>query len=106
MFSHLHLSAKREGQRALDPDLDDVPACTRVPLPGPARAIAAGNHHSLALLADGRVLAWGSDEYGQVRGKRPRGCEGCPASRGVLPQDGWWHGTTARRAGAGDFLVL
>jgi hypothetical protein len=29
-------------------------------------AIAAGEFHSLALLNDGRVLAWGSNEYGQL----------------------------------------
>ena len=30
------------------------------------RAIAAGSNHSLALTADGRVLAWGYNGYGQL----------------------------------------
>jgi alpha-tubulin suppressor-like RCC1 family protein len=29
-------------------------------------AVAAGNHHSLALLSDGTVMAWGEDESGQL----------------------------------------
>ena len=49
-----------EGQRALDPDAEDPPAANRVPLPGPATAIAAGNHHNLAVVA-GRVYAFGSE---------------------------------------------
>lgn len=33
--------------------------------PGVAQ-VAAGNEHSLALLSDGRVLAWGRNQYGQL----------------------------------------
>jgi len=29
-------------------------------------AVAGGQHHSLALLSDGNVMAWGEDEYGQL----------------------------------------
>jgi alpha-tubulin suppressor-like RCC1 family protein len=29
-------------------------------------AVSAGGHHSLALLADGTVVAWGEDEFGQL----------------------------------------
>mmetsp|Transcript_79608 Transcript_79608/g.234120 ORF Transcript_79608/g.234120 Transcript_79608/m.234120 type:complete len:452 (-) Transcript_79608:91-1446(-) len=80
-----------EGQRALDPDLEDgVPSTHEVAgLPGPAKAVAAGSHHSLAVV-NGRVFAFGSDEYGQVSGcgepsedrdhrvPRPQAVEGLP----------------------------
>ncbi|RKP11185.1 regulator of chromosome condensation 1/beta-lactamase-inhibitor protein II [Thamnocephalis sphaerospora] len=36
----------------------------RVPLPAPARAIAVGSEHALALLHDGRCYAWGWNEHG------------------------------------------
>jgi alpha-tubulin suppressor-like RCC1 family protein len=41
---------------------------TPVAVPGisTARAVAAGNEHALALLADGTVLAWGSNGSGQL----------------------------------------
>ena len=35
------------------------------PLTG-VKAVAGGNHHSLALMEDGTVYAWGSNEYGQL----------------------------------------
>lgn len=36
-------------------------------IPGPKIIeIAAGSHHSLALLADGTILAWGSNLEGQL----------------------------------------
>ncbi|MEX2239048.1 MAG: hypothetical protein WEB00_16135, partial [Dehalococcoidia bacterium] len=35
-------------------------------IPGDVVALAAGADHALALLADGTVLAWGSDEFGQL----------------------------------------
>jgi alpha-tubulin suppressor-like RCC1 family protein len=41
-------------------------APTAVPLPGPAVQVAAGWGHSLALLADGRVFAWGNNASGQL----------------------------------------
>ena len=44
--------------------------CSRTPVPVPGLsnviAVAAGYDFSLALLADGAVMAWGSDDYGQV----------------------------------------
>jgi len=61
-----------EGQRALDPDTDDgdLPVFSEVSdLPGPVTAVAAGSHHTLAVLHDGAVFAFGSDEYGQVSGR-------------------------------------
>lgn len=58
-----------EGQRALDPNTDeDPPLANEVSaLPGLVDAIAAGSHHTLAVVG-GRVFAFGSDEYGQVSG--------------------------------------
>lgn len=55
-----------EGQRAIDPDLEDPPPANEVTgLGGPVLSVAAGNHHTLAVVG-GRVVAFGSDEYGQV----------------------------------------
>jgi alpha-tubulin suppressor-like RCC1 family protein len=34
-------------------------------LPGPITALAAGAYHTCALLADGRVMCWGSNEQGE-----------------------------------------
>eukprot|EP00747_Dinoflagellata_sp_TGD_P197462 gnl/TRDRNA2_/TRDRNA2_68833_c0_seq1.p1 gnl/TRDRNA2_/TRDRNA2_68833_c0~~gnl/TRDRNA2_/TRDRNA2_68833_c0_seq1.p1 ORF type:complete len:413 (+),score=47.46 gnl/TRDRNA2_/TRDRNA2_68833_c0_seq1:17-1255(+) len=67
----LTLGNHSEGQRALDPDLDiDAPGVANEVsgLPGPADAIAAGNHHTLVVV-DGRTFAFGSNEYGQVLGQ-------------------------------------
>jgi hypothetical protein len=38
----------------------------RVPLPGPARDVAAGSEHSVAVLCDGGVWCWGWGEHGQL----------------------------------------
>jgi alpha-tubulin suppressor-like RCC1 family protein len=46
--------------------LQDVPYPLRVPGLTGATAIAAGRQHSLALLKDGTVRAWGFNEYGQL----------------------------------------
>ncbi len=43
----------------------DVYAQCQVPTGLAAVAIDGGNYHSLALLQDGRVAAWGNDDYGQ-----------------------------------------
>jgi alpha-tubulin suppressor-like RCC1 family protein len=37
----------------------------RTHMPGKAIAIAAGNHHTLALKADGTVVCWGGNVYGE-----------------------------------------
>lgn len=37
-----------------------------VPLPGPARAIAAGGDHTCALLIGGAVVCWGANDRGQL----------------------------------------
>jgi alpha-tubulin suppressor-like RCC1 family protein len=42
------------------------PAPVRVALPGIVVGIAAGQHHSMALLYDGRVFAWGQNDEGQL----------------------------------------
>merc|ERR1711871_1178874 len=47
---------------------DEAPLLNSVDgLPGPAEAIAVGNHHLLTIVR-GRLYAFGSDEFGQVRG--------------------------------------
>lgn len=38
-------------------------------------AIACGGFHNLALVADGSVLSWGTNDYGQV-GRREAGLQG------------------------------
>eukprot|EP00753_Platysulcus_tardus_P015596 PLAT5116.1.p1 GENE.PLAT5116.1~~PLAT5116.1.p1 ORF type:complete len:599 (+),score=318.62 PLAT5116.1:50-1846(+) len=38
----------------------------RVDLPAPATAVAAGYHHSAALLADGSLYSWGGNRFGQL----------------------------------------
>lgn len=43
-----------------------VPYPVRVPDIADVAAIGAGNDHSLALLKDGTVRAWGSNKYGQI----------------------------------------
>ena len=43
-----------------------VPYPVRVPDLGDVVAIRAGNHHSLALLKDGTVRAWGMNKQGQI----------------------------------------
>eukprot|EP00929_Paragymnodinium_shiwhaense_P042292 TRINITY_DN21904_c0_g1_i1.p1 TRINITY_DN21904_c0_g1~~TRINITY_DN21904_c0_g1_i1.p1 ORF type:complete len:440 (+),score=55.13 TRINITY_DN21904_c0_g1_i1:78-1397(+) len=64
-----------DGQRGLDPDIDEPALVNEVSdLPGPAQAIAVGNHHTL-ILVKGVIYAFGSDEYGQVSGRRPSGDE-------------------------------
>ncbi len=45
---------------------DYVTEPTNVPLAGPAVAVAAGEYHSCAVLADGNAYCWGSNLYGQL----------------------------------------
>jgi alpha-tubulin suppressor-like RCC1 family protein len=55
------------------------PSCSRTPVPvsglSEVSAISAGGLHSLALLNDGTVMAWGFDGYGQL-GNGKAGSEG------------------------------
>jgi alpha-tubulin suppressor-like RCC1 family protein len=43
-----------------------VPYPVRIPDLGDVTAIGAGDEHSLALMKDGTVRAWGSNKYGQI----------------------------------------
>lgn len=56
------------GQLGDGTTLDSQTALVDVSLPGTSVAIAAGSHHSLALLEDGRVYAWGHNDWGQTTG--------------------------------------
>lgn len=52
-------------------------------------AIAAGGHHSLALKADGSVLAWGSGGGGQVGNGEPAVSQSTPVQvSGLGPGSG------------------
>jgi len=52
-------------------------------------AVAAGHLHSLALLASGRVVAWGNNLYGQIEAPPV----GIPALR-CAGTGRWWRGAT------------
>ncbi|GFO54927.1 hypothetical protein GMSM_19340 [Geomonas sp. Red276] len=54
------------GQLTLDRSITTVSAPAPVLLPGRADAVAAGGYHSLALMPDGSVSAWGSNSHGQL----------------------------------------
>ncbi len=61
------------GNSSVDPpgeEEGEVERFSDVPVPvegvSGVSAIAAGQHHSLALLAGGTVMAWGEDKYGQL----------------------------------------
>ena len=54
-------------------------------------AVAAGSTHSLALLSDGTVMAWGLNEYGTLGNGNvtgPETCEGRPCGRVPAPVPG------------------
>ncbi|KAA0157915.1 hypothetical protein FNF31_05643 [Cafeteria roenbergensis] len=69
-----------------DTDDDWVSSTDPVPLGGAAAAVAAGDAHSLVLLSDGSVLAFGSGEYGRLG-------YGSPLSRGGIERR---HGSNLR----------
>ena len=52
------------------PELCGTSPCSKLPIPVPGLtnvvAIAVNYYYSLALLADGTVMAWGYDEYGEL----------------------------------------
>ena len=55
-----------------DDDLYDLPRGEVLPVPGlhGIVAIAAGEHHSLALRGDGTLLSWGSNVFGELGSNR------------------------------------
>jgi alpha-tubulin suppressor-like RCC1 family protein len=63
-------------------------------------AIAAGEHDGLALLRDGTVMAWGSDQSGQLGDPSAEQQSDVPVAVRALP------GTTAIAAGAGFAVAL
>ncbi len=61
--------------------IDRITDMVEVDLPGPSVAIAVGAFHSLALLEDGSVYAWGRNEEGQIGvGYRDRYLEPTPVT--------------------------
>jgi alpha-tubulin suppressor-like RCC1 family protein len=97
-------SAVAWGQNTLR-QLGDGGAEALSPVPRPVSgltfvtAIAAGGHHSLALLANGTVMAWGSNEFGQLG----NGSEVTPST--PVPVSGLTH-VRAIAAGASHSLAL
>ncbi len=73
------------GQPGDAPKLSNVPLA--VPLLQDVVAIAAGARHSLALLVDGRVVAWGDNTQGQL-GTGSQGPTGFPVEGEVPGLDG------------------
>lgn len=80
-----------------------------------ATAIATGINHSLALLADGSVMAWGSNEYGQIGNGGgssgnitglPCPCQQYPVLVSGLGGAGTLAGVTAIAAGGDHSLAL
>ena len=69
----------------------EVPAA--VPGLSGVTAVAAGEEHSLALLSDGTVMAWGENRYGQLG-------SGSTAQRGAGPGQGADRGEGDRGRGA------
>ena len=78
--------------------------CSTFPLsvPGPTgvTAVSAGGEHSLALLGDGTVVAWGSNEWGQLGDGSTGGLSNVPVTVSGL------SGVTAISAGKYDSLAL
>ena len=63
-------------------------------------AVAAGGRHSLALLADGKVMAWGDDEFGQLGNGRSETLSSVPVAVSGLDE------VTAIAAGGEHSLAL
>lgn len=74
-----------------------------------AKATAAGGYHGLALLGDGALKSWGSNEYGQLgvgANTGPEECDGYPCSKVAIPAGGGLASTQAVAAGAYHSLAL
>jgi alpha-tubulin suppressor-like RCC1 family protein len=66
-----------------------------LPSPGTATAISVGERHACAVLSDGRITCWGSDELGQL-GNGPGGDQSAPSAPVALPAP-----STAKSVSAG-----
>lgn len=73
----------REGQLGNGGSTDSPAVVDTAGLGGPVRAIAAGYFHSCAVLEDGRVKCWGSNEYGELGNGGATGS----GARSTLPTD-------------------
>lgn len=71
----------------------------RVDLAGPARSIEGGAEHSCAVLVDGRVQCWGSNEFGQLGGHTPPASDGTTLRAVSVRLDG-----PARSVSAGESM--
>lgn len=69
--------SNESGQLGAAPDDEPNPQAGQVPGLGPVTQLAAGDSHACALRADGRVVCWGSNEYGEL---------GFPSSLTELPR--------------------
>jgi alpha-tubulin suppressor-like RCC1 family protein len=91
--------------------------CSATPVPvnglGQVTAVSAGGNHSLALLSNGKVMAWGSNEFGQLGDGTTTGPETCgepgssqhPCSTTPVAVNGLQH-VEAISAGADYSLAL
>jgi alpha-tubulin suppressor-like RCC1 family protein len=90
---------------ASGPETCGSSACSRLPVAVPgitnAVAISAGYYDNTVLLADGTVLVWGYDYYGELGNGTAieTGCECIPSptllagvTRAVAISNGWYHG--------------
>ncbi|HEX5059560.1 MAG TPA: hypothetical protein VFV99_09385 [Kofleriaceae bacterium] len=66
-------------------------ALPRVPLPGPARAVAVGTRHACAILVSGGLVCWGSNANGQLgRGDtQNRGDQPNELDNVIMPSQLW-----------------
>jgi alpha-tubulin suppressor-like RCC1 family protein len=92
------------GRANSGPEFCEAVPCSKLPVPvtglSGVAAVAAGYSHSLALLKNGHVMAWGNDLWGQLG----LGSSGGPvASPTVVPG---LSGVTAIAAGAHDSFAL
>ena len=94
------------------PETCNAYPCSTMPIPvsglASASAIAGGGYHSLALLSDGSVKAWGQNSNGQLgngSNAGPETCAASPCSTVPIPVSGL-SGVTAIAAGDRHSLAL
>lgn len=95
-----------DGRLGGAPDSGDEAGMVRVNgLDGPATAVSAGVAHSCALLADGTVMCWGSNRFGQLgdgtTGGRPTPDRVIGLAEKVVEVAAGDHFTCARSEGGG-----